>query len=60
MTPDFTKDNKPYRIEVDSDARNMYEYWIEHASSNITEEQDEKQRKIFQEVFTVLNKYLFI
>eukprot|EP00095_Tigriopus_kingsejongensis_P003494 maker-scaffold875_size86197-snap-gene-0.18 protein:Tk03494 transcript:maker-scaffold875_size86197-snap-gene-0.18-mRNA-1 annotation:"hypothetical protein BRAFLDRAFT_279949" len=34
ITPDFTRDKKPYRVEMDVQGeRVLYEYWIEHAST---------------------------
>lgn len=42
VTPDVCgppTSSKPYRIEVDGDARNVYEYWLELVSSDLSEEE---------------------
>ncbi|XP_021913659.1 Meckel syndrome type 1 protein-like isoform X2 [Zootermopsis nevadensis] len=58
VTPDFTSIASsaehvsrldPYRIEVDGDARNTYHYWIEHASTDMSQEEKDKE-------FAVINK----
>ncbi|XP_046386752.1 Meckel syndrome type 1 protein-like isoform X2 [Ischnura elegans] len=51
IQPDFTRDKSlPYQIEVDSDSRIVYHYWIEHASYPITEEELSKEREILSKV----------
>jgi hypothetical protein len=58
VTPDFTSVSSsaqhvrklyPYHIEVDGDARNTYNYWIEHASVDMNQEEKDKE-------FAVINK----
>jgi hypothetical protein len=59
VTPDFTSVASssvehvsrlyPYRIEVDGDARNTYHYWIQHASTDMSQEEKDKE-------FAVINK----
>lgn len=62
VTPDFTSIASsaehvsrldPYRIEVDGDARNTYHYWIEHASTDMSQEEKDKE-------FAVINKVSMI
>lgn len=58
VTPDFTSVSSsaqhgrkldPYHIEVDGDARNTYNYWIEHASVDMNQEEKDKE-------FAIINK----
>jgi hypothetical protein len=62
VTPDFTSISSsaqhvrkldPYHIEVDGDARNTYNYWIEHASVDMNQEEKDKE-------FAVINKVSII
>ena len=63
VTPDFTSVASstehttradPYRVEVDGDARNMYHYWIEHASADMSQEQKDKEFAIINKVPVIL------
>ncbi|GLH11297.1 Meckel syndrome type 1 protein [Gryllus bimaculatus] len=51
VTPDFSSpalngQSTPYYIEVDGDSRNVYQYWLEHASESLVEEDKEKEEAI--------------
>jgi hypothetical protein len=59
VTPDFTSVASsaehtaradPYRVEVDGDARNTYHYWIEHASTDMLQEQKDKEFAVISKV----------
>ncbi|TRY71762.1 hypothetical protein TCAL_09722, partial [Tigriopus californicus] len=39
IAPDFSRDKRPYRVEMDVKGEKLvYEYWIEHASTNMSYE----------------------
>ncbi|XP_034235784.1 Meckel syndrome type 1 protein-like [Thrips palmi] len=44
-------ESKPYRIEVDGDARNVYEYWLELASSDTSEEEKVREAELRSKVY---------
>ncbi|XP_067015831.2 tectonic-like complex member MKS1 isoform X2 [Anabrus simplex] len=51
ITPDFTSTSVtgkmlPFRIEVGGDARNLYHYWLEHASEDLPQEEKERDRAL--------------
>ncbi|XP_071448460.1 tectonic-like complex member MKS1 isoform X2 [Hetaerina americana] len=51
IQPDFTRDKSlPYQIEVDSDSRIVYHYWIEHASNVINQEELLKEKEIMNKL----------
>ncbi|KAK3919061.1 Meckel syndrome type 1 protein [Frankliniella fusca] len=44
--------SKPYRIEVDGDARNVYEYWLELVSSGTSEEEELKEAEVRSKIYS--------
>ncbi|KAE8745516.1 hypothetical protein FOCC_FOCC007777 [Frankliniella occidentalis] len=44
--------SKPYRIEVDGDARNVYEYWLELVSGGISEEEEIKEAEVRSKIYS--------
>lgn len=44
-------ETKPYRIEVDGDARNVYEYWLELASSDTSEDEKMREAEVRSKVY---------
>jgi hypothetical protein len=66
VTPDFTSvtssaghvgRSDPYRIEVDGDARNTYYYWIEHASTDMSQEEKDKEFAVMNKVSVIICGY---
>lgn len=47
--PDFSK-NEPYMLEIDDDSRNIYYYWIENASEQVSDTIRFKEFQLKQDV----------
>lgn len=55
VTPDLCgppSTTKPYRIEVDGDARNVYEYWLELVSADINEDEKIREAEVRSKVYS--------
>ena len=51
ITPDFNSTHNPYLIKASENARDLYEYTIEHASEKATHEQQAKEEEIFKQLY---------
>ncbi|KXJ29494.1 Meckel syndrome type 1 protein [Exaiptasia diaphana] len=51
LKPDCNHGELPYRIETHTDSRDVYEYTIEHCSTQMTSEQQEQEMKSFNELY---------
>lgn len=50
--PDFNVGKAGYKIELDSITRDVYEYWLEHTSGMISDEEKTEEKKTIEEVTT--------
>lgn len=58
VKPDFNGERPPYRIETCNDLREVYEYTIEHCSTQMTSDQREQEFKSFNELYNRHALYL--
>ncbi|XP_041881831.1 Meckel syndrome type 1 protein isoform X4 [Corvus kubaryi] len=49
VKPDFTDAKGAYRIEVDGEKREVWEYTIENASAQVQPEEEEREQRVFRD-----------
>ncbi|KAK7087621.1 tectonic-like complex member MKS1 [Littorina saxatilis] len=52
IRPDFNRGRKPYIIETITIGREVYEYTIEHSSKEMSRTEQDKELKMYREVYT--------
>ncbi|KFP75612.1 Meckel syndrome type 1 protein, partial [Acanthisitta chloris] len=50
VKPDFTGTKGPYRIKLDGEKREVWEYTIENASAQVQPEEEEREQRMFRDV----------
>uniref|UniRef100_A0A8C5IKV8 MKS transition zone complex subunit 1 n=1 Tax=Junco hyemalis TaxID=40217 RepID=A0A8C5IKV8_JUNHY len=60
VKPDFTGTKGAYRIEVDGEKREVWEYTIENASAHVQPEEEEREQRVFREVSTAHRAYSLV
>uniref|UniRef100_A0A8U8B6I4 Uncharacterized protein n=1 Tax=Geospiza parvula TaxID=87175 RepID=A0A8U8B6I4_GEOPR len=58
VKPDFTGTKGPYRIELDGEKREVWEYSIENASAQVQPEEEEREQRVFRELYGRHRDYL--
>ncbi|XP_066189254.1 tectonic-like complex member MKS1 [Sylvia atricapilla] len=58
VKPDFTGTKGPYRIELDGDKREVWEYTIENASVQVQPEEEEREQRVFRDLYGRHKDYL--
>ncbi|KAL9826564.1 tectonic-like complex member MKS1 isoform 2-T2 [Geothlypis trichas] len=58
VKPDFTGTKGAYRIEVDGEKREVWEYTIENASAQVQPEEEEREQRVFRELYGRHRDYL--
>ncbi|XP_052072573.1 tectonic-like complex member MKS1 [Mytilus californianus] len=51
MRPDFNRGRKPYVVETSSFGKEVFEYTIEHASKVMNRQEQDKEMKMYREVY---------
>ncbi|CAG2234047.1 MKS1 [Mytilus edulis] len=51
MRPDFNRGRKPYVVETSSFGKEVFEYMIEHASKVMNRQEQDKEMKMYREVY---------
>ncbi|KAJ7399330.1 Meckel syndrome type 1 protein [Pitangus sulphuratus] len=58
VKPDFTGTKGPYRIELDGEKREVWEYTIENASAQVQPEEEEREQRMFRDLYGRHRDYL--
>ncbi|XP_031985929.1 Meckel syndrome type 1 protein isoform X2 [Corvus moneduloides] len=58
VKPDFTDTRGAYRIEVDGEKREVWEYTIENASAQVQPEEEEREQRVFRDLYGRHRDYL--
>ncbi|XP_039418936.1 Meckel syndrome type 1 protein isoform X2 [Corvus cornix cornix] len=58
VKPDFTDAKGAYRIEVDGEKREVWEYTIENASAQVQPEEEEREQRVFRDLYGRHRDYL--
>ncbi|PVD32888.1 hypothetical protein C0Q70_08335 [Pomacea canaliculata] len=58
MRPDFNRGRKPYVIETTGTGRDVYEYTIEHISMEMNRTEQDKEMKMYREVYSRHREFL--
>ncbi|XP_059721809.1 tectonic-like complex member MKS1 [Haemorhous mexicanus] len=58
VKPDFTGTKGAYRIELDGEKREVWEYTIENASAQVQPEEEEREQRVFRELYGRHRDYL--
>ncbi|NXU61352.1 MKS1 protein, partial [Horornis vulcanius] len=58
VKPDFTGTKGPYRIELDGEKREVWEYTIENASAKVQPEEEEREQRVFRDLYGRHKDYL--
>uniref|UniRef100_A0A8C3Y407 MKS transition zone complex subunit 1 n=1 Tax=Catharus ustulatus TaxID=91951 RepID=A0A8C3Y407_CATUS len=60
VKPDFSGTKGAYRIEVDAEKREVWEYTIENASAQVQPEEEEREQRVFRDVSTGHGAYSLV
>ncbi|NXY37713.1 MKS1 protein, partial [Pomatorhinus ruficollis] len=58
VKPDFTGTKGPYRIELEGEKREVWEYTIENASAQVQPEEEEREQRVFRDLYGRHKDYL--
>ncbi|KAM7033344.1 tectonic-like complex member MKS1 isoform 1-T1 [Acridotheres tristis] len=58
VKPDFSGTKGAYRIELDGEKREVWEYTIENASAQVQPEEEEREQRVFRDLYRRHRDYL--